>query len=173
MKGSITIKHPAWMIVMLLCVVPSVAFSQHHEHGMLAGIPSEKLGEVDFPVSCNAAVQKEFNRAMALFHSFWFEPARKSFARVLKHDPECGMAYWGIAFMSMGNPFAWPANPEAMKAGARALREARRVGVRTEREHIYIEALGVLFKDWETADYRHYNLCALQQKQKMRATRAL
>ena len=44
---------------------------------------------------------------MAMFHSFWFEPAKHSFTKVLEHDPECGMAYWGIAIMSMGNPFGW------------------------------------------------------------------
>ena len=40
---------------------------------------SEKLGDVNFAVSCNAAAQKEFNRAMALFHSFWFDQAKVSF----------------------------------------------------------------------------------------------
>jgi Tfp pilus assembly protein PilF len=114
----------------------------------------EQLGEVNFPVSCNAAAQKEFNRAMALFHSFWFDPAKKSFAKVLEHDPECGMAHWGIAIMSMGNPFAWPANPNAMKSAAAAITEAERVGAKSERERDYIGALSKFFKDWETADHR-------------------
>jgi tetratricopeptide (TPR) repeat protein len=114
----------------------------------------EKLGDVNFPVSCNAAAQKEFNRAMALFHSFWFDPAKKSFAKVLEHDPECGMAHWGIAIMSMGNPFAWPANPNAMKSAAAAAAEAERRGAKSERERDYIAALSTFFKDWETADHR-------------------
>src|SRR2546423_14178664 len=76
-----------------------------HAHEGMAGKPPEQLGRVEFPVSCNAAAQQEFNRAMALFHSFWFEPARKSFANVFEHDNQCGMAHWGIALMSMGNPF--------------------------------------------------------------------
>jgi hypothetical protein len=42
------------------------------------------------------------------FHFFWFNPAIESFQNVLQLDPACGMADWGIAFMSMGNPFAWP-----------------------------------------------------------------
>lgn len=118
------------------------------------GMAPERLGEVNFPVSCNTRAQTEFNRAMALFHSFWFGPAKKSFARVLEHDPACGMAHWGIAIMSMGNPFTWASNPAAAKAGAPAAAEALRVGARSQRERDYITALSALFKDWETTEFR-------------------
>ncbi len=115
---------------------------------------AEKLGEVNFPVSCSAEAQQEFNRAMALFHSFWFDPAKASFAKVLEHDPQCGMAHWGIAIMSMGNPFTWAANPNAAKAGAPATAEAQRVGAKSERESAYIDALALLLKDWQTSEFR-------------------
>lgn len=135
-----------WTLTIMFCfLVP--------EAGAVNG-PSEKLGEVNFPVSCNAAAQQEFNRAMALFHSFWFEPAKASFARVLKHDADCGMAYWGISFMSMGNPLAWPPNPQALQAGAAAMDEARRVGARSARETDYIASLAEFFKDWQTVEHR-------------------
>ncbi|WP_143002394.1 M48 family metallopeptidase [Nitrosospira sp. Nl5] len=114
----------------------------------------EQLGELNFAVSCNVAAQQEFNRAMALFHSFWFDPAKASFAKVLRHDPECGMAYWGISIVSMGNPFTWPTNPSASKAGAPAAAEANRAGAKSERERDYIAALGTFFKDWETTEFR-------------------
>jgi hypothetical protein len=136
----------------LSLLLGSVALA--HEDGQATGRPSEKLGEVNFSVSCNAAAQKEFNRAMALFHSFWFDPAKAAFAQVLHHDPDCGMAQWGIAIMSMGNPFTWPTNPNASKAGAPAAAEAQRVGAGTERERDYIAALGTFFKDWETTEFR-------------------
>ena len=142
------------MLVMALGFATSEAWAQHSEHGTPRGTPPEKLGEVNFPVSCSAAAQKDFNRAMALFHSFWFEPAKESFAKVLEHDRECGMAHWGIAIMSMGNPFAWPPNPNALKAGAAAMVEAQRVGAKSERERDYIAALATFFKDWETRDHR-------------------
>ncbi len=118
------------------------------------GMAPERLGEVNFPVSCNTRAQTEFNRAMALFHSFWFGPAKKSFARVLEHDPACGMAHWGMAIMSMGNPFTWASNPAAAKAGAPSAAEALRVGARSQRERDYITALSALFKDWETTEFR-------------------
>jgi tetratricopeptide (TPR) repeat protein len=146
-------KTVTWMLVIMLGAGAPVAWAQHDEHHTLQGTP-EQLGEVNFPVSCNAAAQKEFNRAMALFHSFWFNPARDSFARVLEQDPECGMAYWGIAIMSMGNPFAWPPNPNALKAAAAAMADAQRVGARSERERDYIAALAAFFTGWETTDHR-------------------
>lgn len=142
------------VLVMLLGIATSGAWAQHGEHDTPRGTPPKQLGEVNFPVSCSAAAQKEFNRAIALSHSFWFEPAKKSFAKVLEHDPECGMAYWGIAIMSMGNPFAWPPNPNALKAGVAAMAEAQRMGAKSERERDYIAALTTIFKDWETTDHR-------------------
>jgi len=143
----------AWTAAIMLSVVAAGAWG-HNESHMSQGTPPEKLGEVNFLVSCNTAAQKEFNRAMALFHSFWFDPAKKSFSRVIEYDSGCGMAYWGIAFMSTGNPLAWPPNPNAMKAGAAAIAEAQRVGAKTGREQDYIAALAVFFKDWETTEYR-------------------
>jgi hypothetical protein len=143
-----------WMLVMALGIATSGAWAQHSEHGTPRGAASEQLGEVNFPVSCSAAAQKDFNRAMAMFHSFWFEPAKESFAKVLKQDPECGMAHWGIAMMSMGNPFAWPPNANALKAGAASMVEAQGIGAKSERERDYIAALATFLKDWETRDHR-------------------
>lgn len=147
-----TARRIAFALTMVLSVArPAWA---HGEDDQPQGKTPEKLGEVNFPVSCGAATQKEFNRAMALFHSFWFEPAKNSFAKVLEHDRECGMAHWGIAIMSMGNPFTWPSNPNAAKAGAPAAAEAQRVGAKSERERDYIAALSTFFKDWQTTEFR-------------------
>jgi len=142
----------AWALAMTLGAGTSGVWA--HEDGAAPGLKPEQLGQVTFAVSCNDAAQKEFNRAMALFHSFWFDPAIKSFQTVLQQDPECGMANWGIAIMSMGNPFVWPANPKAMQASATALADAQRVGAKTERERDYIAALGLFFQDWQTIEYR-------------------
>ncbi|MEP6610136.1 MAG: hypothetical protein ABJA83_15885 [Burkholderiaceae bacterium] len=142
----------AWALAMMLGAGTSGAWADEN-HVPPSGKP-EQLGRVSFPVSCNDAAQTEFNRAMALFHSFWFDPAIKSFQKVLQHDPECGMADWGIAIMSMGNPFAWPANPKAMQAAATAAADAQRIGAKTERERDYIAALGLFFKDWEATEHR-------------------
>ena len=142
------------MLMMVLGFAISEAWAQHSEHGTPRGGPPEQIGEVNFPVSCSPAAQKSFNRSMALFHSFWFDPAKESFAKVLEQDPECGMAHWGIAIMSMGNPFAWPPNANALKASAAAMAEAQRIGAKSERERDYMAALTTFVKDWETRDHR-------------------
>jgi tetratricopeptide (TPR) repeat protein len=125
-----------------------------HEDGTSPAGTLASLGEVNFPVSCTPPAQQEFNRAMALFHSFWFDPAKASFTKVLQLDPDCGMAHWGLAIMAMGNPFTWPTNPNAAAAGAPAAAAASRVGAKSERERDYIAGLNRLFQDWETTAFR-------------------
>jgi hypothetical protein len=48
-------------------------------------------------------VQRQFERGVAMLHSFWFIQARKTFEAVLQQDPTCAMAYWGIAVDLLGN----------------------------------------------------------------------
>src|ERR1700741_2565716 len=57
----------------------------------------EKFGEVDFPVSCSAAAQTQFNRAVAMLHSFFFPETVKAFTAITRQEPSCAMAYWGVA----------------------------------------------------------------------------
>ena len=47
----------------------------------------EKLGTVAFATSCNAAAQPQFNRAVALLHSFEFPRAIDAFGATLTTDP--------------------------------------------------------------------------------------
>ena len=58
---------------------------------------SDKIGQVSFPISCNPAVQKPFERGVALLHSFWYLESVKAFTAVTQADPDCAMGYWGIA----------------------------------------------------------------------------
>ncbi len=139
----------------IAAIVAAMAFpAAAHDDGEEAYRGNERLGHVEFPVACNPKAQAEFNRGMALFHSFWFTPAIKSFRGVLANDPSCAMAHWGIAFMSLGNPFAWPANPKAVESGAAALAEAERMGVKTERERDYIAALAVYYRNRDSEPHR-------------------
>src|SRR5438132_733746 len=56
----------------------------------------DRLGKVHFPVSCSAAAQKEFERAVAILHSFWYEESERAFGAAIAADPSCAMGYWGI-----------------------------------------------------------------------------
>ena len=65
-------------------------------HGSGALTPA-MLGPVSFQISCKARVKEEFNRAVALLHSFWLDAAERSFKAVAMRDPDCAMAQWGLA----------------------------------------------------------------------------
>src|SRR5882762_8214232 len=88
----------ALSLAMLCPFASSAQEMDQHKHEM-----GEKLGRVNFSVSCNSAAQQQFNRAVALLHSFWYEEAAKGFVEVTKTDPKCGMGYWGTA-MSFYHP---------------------------------------------------------------------
>src|SRR2546423_6419874 len=70
------------------------------EHGPEHGLTERELGAVHFPTSCAPAVQNEFERGVALLHSFAFETAEATFRQVAQHDPKCAMAHWGIGEVS-------------------------------------------------------------------------
>jgi hypothetical protein len=102
----------------------------------------EKLGKVHFPVSCTSAAQQQFDRAMAMLHSFWVSPAAKAFAEVAKSDPDCAMAYWGVAMNRRANPLAGAPDAAALQDGWEAVEKAKSIGRKTERERDYVAAIG-------------------------------
>jgi len=131
----------------LAFAVPSVAQHQHP-----SGEP-EKLGKVDFPISCGAGVQPQFNRAVAMLHSFWYEKAAEVFADLAKKDPACGMAYWGIA-MTHYHPIWEAPGPADLRQGWTAVEKGNSVGAKTQRESDYMAVLEVFYKDYDKLDHR-------------------
>lgn len=120
-----------------------------HEHAM------ERLGKVEFAVSCNPAAQAKFNYAMALYHSFAWPAAERAFAAVAAADPACGMAQWGKAMTLLGNTFQWPANLPAQLLNdvVAALDGAKIAGLGTQREQDYVAALGAFARDHATVPH--------------------
>lgn len=125
-------------------------FAQAHDSAS-----REKLGTVHFSTSCSSAVEPEFNRAVALMHSFQFALAIEAFHAILASDPSCSMAYWGVALSSWGNPFASGLKPQAqMEQGFKAVAQARDANPKTARERSYVEAVAHLFTDSANTDQR-------------------
>ncbi len=114
----------------------------------------EKLGKVHFPVSCAPAAQQQFDRAVAMLHSFWYSKAANAFAEVAKADPSCAMAYWGIAINRRANPLAGAPDAAALKDGWEAAEKAKSIGAKTDRERDYVAAIGSYYKDWEKLDHK-------------------
>ncbi len=133
-----------------LATIPAFAQHDHPE----AGNPPERLGTVHFANSCSPDVAKDFDRAVALLHSFWFSSAIHAFDGVLAKDPSCAMANWGIAMSWWGNPFGGFRPPKAIEDGTAAVEKAKAANAKTERERDYIAAVGLLYKDAATVDQR-------------------
>jgi hypothetical protein len=138
----------AFLAVLLCPFVPRAQEPEQHKHDM-----GEKLGRVNFTVSCNSSAQQQFNRAVALLHSFWYEEAEKGFVEVTKTDPKCGMGYWGIAMSSYHPVWAPPVAGE-LRSGMAATQKANAVGARTQRERDYIAAIAGFYKDADKFDHR-------------------
>jgi tetratricopeptide (TPR) repeat protein len=112
---------------------------------------SGPLGKVSFPTSCDPKVQPAFERAVAMLHSFWYSAGEKAFRDVLKDDPQCAIATWGIASILMSNPLAGQgASPKGAEQAQAAIDEGRRIGAKTERERGYIEAVAAYYQDFAT-----------------------
>ena len=124
--------------------------AQEHQHGN-----GEKLGTVHFATSCSEVAQKEFNRAVALLHSFEFSRAIEGFNAVLGEDATCGIAYWGTALSDWSNPFAPGMKDQGqLQAGRESAKRGKTVGAKTERERAYLAAVGKLYSDYEGTPQR-------------------
>ncbi len=139
--------HGTKIIAAVLLVIASTrGMAQEHQHET-----AEKLGEVHFATSCNAAAQREFNRAVALLHSFEFSRAIGGFGTVLRKDPTCAIAYWGIALSDWSNPFAPGVKSTGqLQLGRDNAERGRSIGAKTEREEAYLTAVSKLYSDFES-----------------------
>jgi len=128
------------LLAVVLCVV---ALS-------VPALAEEKLGKVTFPTSCDSGVQAQFERGVAMLHSYWFTESRKVFDAVVQQDLGCAMAYWGLALNYLGNSLAAPPSPKDAAAAWDALEKARAVSAKTPRERDWIEAIGAYYRDHGT-----------------------
>jgi hypothetical protein len=133
-----------------------LAFSSGYAHEHSDPMPADaKLGAVSFEISCKAELQPEFNRAVALLHSFWHSEAQRVFERVAAVDPNCAMAYWGVAMSHFHLGLSWPAAAD-IELGRVALTKAEAAAEKDAREAAYISALRELYTDFKTDDAWKY-----------------
>ena len=142
------IRSPWHLFLPILLGLGTTSANAADEH---AGHPV--LGKVHFPVTCTPEAQPAFDQAMKLQHSFWYKAAHDAFSDVLQRDPECAMAYWGIAMALLTNPFS-PPPAKNLADGWAALEQARQLGAKSEREADYIAALSEFYRDADTKDHR-------------------
>jgi tetratricopeptide (TPR) repeat protein len=107
-----------------------------------------KLGTVHFATSCNETAQRRFDRAMRYQHSFWYTESKEIYEETLKADPECAIAYWGIALSLLNNPHGAIPAPN-LPPGLAAIAKAKAIGAKTQRERDYIDALAAMYVDYD------------------------
>jgi tetratricopeptide (TPR) repeat protein len=138
------------LLLGIVCAFPAFTLDDDmHGHHHDA---DEKLGKVSFPISCAEGSQAEFERGVALLHSFGYEEAEEQFTDLAKKDPACAMAHWGIA-MSLFHQI-WERPEDArLKRGHDEIKTALKIGTKTERERAYIAVLGTFYSDPSKANY--------------------
>jgi hypothetical protein len=113
----------------------------------------QKFGTVHFATSCNETAQRRFDRAMRYQHSFWYKASREIFEETLKADPTCGIAYWGMALGLLDNPHI-PVPAPNLPLGLAAVQAAKATGAKTQRERDYIDALAVMYVDYDKTTHQ-------------------
>jgi hypothetical protein len=119
----------------------ALADEGHHHEDLTTG----QLGTVHFPVSCAAAVQKPFERGVALLHSFWYEEAEKEFEQIAKDDPQCAMAHWGIA-MSIWHQLWNHPDATTVRRGQAEVKKAKLLHASADRERDYVAAMDAFYR---------------------------
>jgi Tfp pilus assembly protein PilF len=153
------------MIRMALATIAAVAMAAAFGQSASAAA-REDLGKVHFETSCKPEAQQHFDQAMLYQHSFWYRASQKSFEEALKADPECAIAYWGIALSLLYNPHVAPP-AKNLAEGAAALEKGKALSAKTQRERDYIDALGAMYADYDKVDHRTRVLAYLKAMEQL------
>ena len=143
--------HPTRLLAVLIVSLSFVA-PVWADNEPRTGSP-EKLGRVHFKTSCSPEAQKEFERALAMLHSFFFPETVKAFTAIPTTDPSCAIAYWGIAISQRPNPLVGPFDAATLKRGLEAIEKGESIGPKTQRERDWLAALKEFYKDYDKVDH--------------------
>jgi tetratricopeptide (TPR) repeat protein len=138
-------------LILVVCLASvhshSAGEAEEHEHPV-----PEKLGRVQFPVSCSTEAQKDFERGVALLHSFAYSAAEKAFAQLIKAHPDCAMAHWGVAMSYFHQLWEPPIAAEKVGQGQAEIERAKELGG-SDRERGFINALRFIYANADSMTY--------------------
>jgi hypothetical protein len=123
--------------------------------------------DLHFSISCEAASQRKFEFATALLHSLRFDEAERSYLEITRDEPDCAMAYWGIAMSRVKRPIPGTRAPYDIRVAHEALRSAEKARIATSRERAYIDALSLLFADGDAPDWDHRTIAYEQAMEQL------
>src|SRR5262245_6531516 len=85
-------------------------------------------------------------------HSFVFPQSAGAFTEAAVADPQCAIAYWGIAVSLRRNPLILPLPAATLKEALEAVAKGKAIGAKTERERDWIGAIELYYKDYDKVD---------------------
>ena len=113
---------------------------------------AQGLGRVHFETSCTLEAQEKFDRGLGMVHSFFYPDSVRAFTEAAAADPQCAIAYWGIAISHRPNPLILPLTPAVLKSGLEAVEKGMAIGARTERERDWLAAIELYYRDYDKVD---------------------
>ena len=116
------------------------------------GAVAQELGRVHFETSCTPQAQEKFDRGLAMVHSFVYPDSVQAFTEAAAADPQCAIAYWGIAVSHRPNPLILPMPAAVLKDGLEAAEKGKAIGAKTERERDWLAAIELYYKDYDKVD---------------------
>jgi peroxiredoxin len=98
----------------------------------------EGMPKIEFPVTTKNPEAKLFVlQGIGQLHGFWYYEAERSFRQAAALDPDCAIAYWGMALANLDNP------NRGKKFMVECVKRKANAG---EHERMYIDALDAWFK---------------------------
>jgi tetratricopeptide (TPR) repeat protein len=147
-RETALLRLPRPLLALLLVLPASSAAQDAHNHAA-----PEKLGVVSFPISCQPEVQQQFDRGVALLHSFAYADARSAFQAVATQDEHCAMAHWGIAMTYFRQLWDPPLLPETVSSAQKEIERARHLGTNSDRERNFVKAMAELYQNADSLPY--------------------
>jgi tetratricopeptide (TPR) repeat protein len=113
---------------------------------------AQDFGRVHFQTSCTPQAQEKFDRGLAMVHSFVYPDSVAAFTEAAAADPQCAIAYWGVAISHRPNPLILPLSAAVLKNGFEAVEKGKAIGAKTERERDWLGAIELYYKDSDKVD---------------------
>ena len=139
-------------VALALCASLVAGAASAHSNDDPNGPRQGKFGRVLFKTSCTPEAQKQFESALSMLHSFFFPETVKAFTAIPETDPQCAIAYWGIAISQRPNPLVGPFDAATLKRGLDAVEKGEAIGAKTERERDWLAAMKEFYKDYDKVD---------------------
>lgn len=140
---------PQVVLAALLILSPVSCTQPPEEAAAPQDAHGESLGSVHFPVDCDAAAAATVERGVALLHHMTYESARKVFQEATEQDPECALAYWGMAMTYVHPLWSDRPTPETLARATELTTRARSLAGDSARARAYIDAVGAYVEGTE------------------------